>query len=121
MIMYRDVNMAVAALALLAAWITAPMRVHAVGPLPAPLDVRFELADGVRVEGEMTACDNQGFDGSFGRRAWVELAVSDAWRLHLRVMNQQVADDWVNLGGIMLQMRSRAAKAQSLSDRAFKR
>src|SRR5688572_14865803 len=30
-------------------------------PLAKPISVRFELADGVRVSGEMTACDDDGF------------------------------------------------------------
>ncbi len=114
--------MAVAALSLLAAWsVLAPGHSMAVGPLAAPLTVRFELADGVRVTGEMTACDDDGFDGSFGRRAWTELELNHAWRLHLRVMDQQSATDWVNLGRVMLLMRSKQAKAQGLSDRAFRR
>jgi hypothetical protein len=93
----------------------------AVGPLAAPISVRFELADGVRVAGQMTACDDCGFDGSFGRRDWTELEINDAWRLHTRVMDQQSAADWVNLGRVMLLMRARQPKGSDLADRAFRR
>jgi hypothetical protein len=123
MSLHKHVNMAVTAMALFTACLVIALssRAGAIGPLAAPLAVRFELADGVRVTGEMTACDNDGFEGSFGRREWIDLEVNDAWRLHLRVMDQQAADDWVNLGRVMLLMRSKQAKAQGLAERAFRR
>ena len=49
----------------------------ALPPLQNPLRVRFQLSDGIRVAGQMTSCDNEGFDGTFGRRQWTELDASD--------------------------------------------
>jgi len=74
----------------------------ALGPLKDPLPVRFRLADGVRVTGTMTAFDAEGFDGSFGRREWVELTADDVWRLQRRVMDDASALAWVNLGRVLL-------------------
>ncbi len=84
------------------------------GPLPEPLHVRFKLADGVQVAGMMTAWDAEGFDGSFGRRPWVDLIAADVWKLYRRVMDDQDAGQWVDLGGVLLLMddgESRAEKA----------
>ena len=79
-----------------------PLPVALPGPLPEPLQVRFKLADGVQVTGMMTAWDAQGFDGSFGRREWVDLIANDVWKLYRRVMDDQDAGHWVDLGGVLL-------------------
>ena len=79
-----------------------PLPVALPGPLPEPLQVRFKLADGVQVAGMMTAWDAQGFDGSFGRREWVDLIANDVWKLYRRVMDDQDAGHWVDLGGVLL-------------------
>ena len=92
-----------------------------VPPLAKPISVRFELADGVRVAGEMTACDDDGFDGSFGRREWIDLKFDDAWKLHQRVMNPEAAGDWVNLGRIMLLLSAKQPLAATRSETAFRR
>lgn len=71
-------------------------------PLGEPRFVRFQLADGVQVTGEMTAWDAEGFDGSFGQRRWSELSHGETWRLYVQVMDQNDAGQWVDLGGLML-------------------
>ena len=93
----------------------------AIGPLPEPLKVRFQLADGVRISGEMTAWDADGFDGSFGRRKWSELSTDDLWKVYQRVMDQQSAEQWVDLGGVLLNLGHRERKAAELAERAFAR
>jgi hypothetical protein len=92
-----------------------------VPPLGSPISVRFQLADGVRVSGEMTTCDDEGFDGSFGRRLWTELNAEDAWKLYERVMDAKASGDWVNLGRVMLQLSSAQPKAAAKADTAFRR
>ncbi len=74
----------------------------AAGDLDEPRHVRFRLADGVQVSGQMTAWDAGGFDGSFGRRLWTELMADDVWRLYVAVMDQSDASQWVDLGGALL-------------------
>jgi hypothetical protein len=74
----------------------------AAGTLSEPVRVRFRLADGVVVTGSLTRWDADGFDGSFGRRQWVELKTEDVWHVHRRVMDQESATDWINLGRVML-------------------
>src|SRR6185503_4129116 len=76
----------------------------ALGPLKEPLKVHFQLADGARISGEMTTWDHDSFDGSIGRRLWIDLKPDDAWDLYRRVMDQQSVDQWVNLGRVFLLM-----------------
>lgn len=90
-------------------------------PLEKPISVRFQLSDGVRVAGEMTACDDDGFDGSFGRRRWTDLQFDDAWKLHQRVMDDQDADDWINLGRVMLALSPTQPGAAAKAETAFRR
>jgi len=89
----------------------------AAGPLSEPRQVRFRLADGVRVSGALTFWDAEGIDGSFGRRLWVELMPGDAWRLYLGVMDQEDAHQWVDLGGVLLL----AEGGDAWAERAFQR
>ena len=92
----------------------------ALGPLKEPLKVRFQLTDGVRVSGEMTTWDNDGFDGSFGRRLWTQIKADDVWALHQRIMDQQSATQWVNLGRVLLLMVHTEKKASELAENAFR-
>jgi hypothetical protein len=82
--------------------ILAGFLMSAVAPLEAPRHVRFQLADGVQVSGELTAWDADGIDGTFGRRLWTELMPEDAWRLYAAVMDQNSARQWVDLGRTLL-------------------
>ena len=86
-------------------------------PLAEPRFVRFELTDGAKVGGEMTAWDLDGFEGAFGRRSWSELVTRDVWRLYVAVMNQSDACQWVDLGGLLLAIPDGGSWAQ----RAFRR
>ena len=86
-------------------------------PLAKPRFVRFELTDGAKVGGEMTAWDLDGFEGAFGRRSWSELVTRDVWRLYVAVMNQSDACQWVDLGGLLLAIPDGGSWAQ----RAFRR
>lgn len=97
--------------------ILAGLAMLAAGILPEPWHVRFELADGVQVSGVMTAWDEHGFDGSFGRRLWEELIARDVWRLYLRVMDPDDANQWVDLGRVLLPLADGGQWAQ----RAFRR
>ena len=90
------------------------------GPLPEPLQVRFKLADGVQVRGMMTAWDPQGFDGSFGRREWTDLIANDVWTLYRRVMDDQDAGDWSDLGRVLLLVDGGDARAEQAFTRALR-
>ncbi|MHC4415385.1 MAG: hypothetical protein ACYS0G_08890 [Planctomycetota bacterium] len=91
--------------------------VAAAGPLPEPLHVRFQLADGVWVAGDMSAWDAEGFEGSFGRRLWLELMAEDVWRLYQRVIDPDDAGQWVDLGRLLLIVPD----GESWAQRAFRR
>jgi hypothetical protein len=82
--------------------------------------VRFRLADGVQVAGTLTFWDAEGIDGSFGRRLWVELMPGDAWRLYLGVMDQKDAQQWVDIGQVMLQAEGGNAWAKRAFARALR-
>ena len=86
-------------------------------PLAEPQFVRFELTDGVKVVGEMTAWDLDGFEGAFGRRSWSELVTRDVWRLYVAVMEQSDACQWVDLGGLLLAI----PEGETWAQRAFRR
>ncbi|MCI0676191.1 MAG: hypothetical protein L0Y42_10515 [Phycisphaerales bacterium] len=104
----------------LAGW-AAAICMLAPGQLETPLKVRFHLADGVEVRGDLTIWDSAGIDGSFGRRRWTELKADDAWRLYQRVMDPRSAGQWVDLGRVLLQMVDADRDAAELAERAFKR
>ncbi len=95
----------------------AALLLGAAAPIDEPRYVRFQLADGVQVEGVMTSWDEGGFDGSFGRRFWEELSARDAWRLYVGVMNPNDAAQWVSLGGVLLL----GADGGSWAERAFRK
>ena len=82
--------------------------------------MRFKLADGVQVAGMMAAWDAEGFDGSFGRREWVDLIADDVWRLYRRVMADQDAGQWVDLGGVLLLMDDGESQAQTAFTQALR-
>jgi hypothetical protein len=85
-----------------------------------PLQVRFQLADGIHISGELTSWDQEGFDGSFGQRRWGELMADDVWRLQNRLIDKQSASAWVKLGRVLLLMAERQPKASALAERAFR-
>jgi hypothetical protein len=97
--------------------ILAGLLMSAVGPLKEPRHVRFQLADGVQVSGELTAWDAEGIDGSFGQRLWTELMPGDAWRLYAEVMDQDSALQWVDLGRALLPVDG----GEEWAERAFRR
>lgn len=87
----------------------------------SPLAVRFRLADGVRITGDMSAWDDEGFSGDFGRRRWIDLMVGDAWDLRRRVMDREDAAEWIALGRLMLVMDDGANHADRRAGQAFRR
>src|SRR5262245_28496906 len=90
--------------------------------LKEPIKVRFHLADGVLISGDLATWDREGFSGSFGRRQWTDLDIDDLWRLHLRLMDQQSTQQWVDLGRVLLLTRDRAGQeATEYAERAFAR
>jgi len=87
--------------------------------------VMFRLRDGVRITGALTSWNGDGFDGTFGRRRWLELRPDDAWRIFRRVIDEQSAKDWIALGrmallheGLERRAESAFAAALSLDDNA---
>ena len=86
-----------------------------------PVAVRFRLANGIRVKGELTAWDAEGIDGSFAARAWTEIHYEDIWRLHRRVMDDESADDWIDLARVLLLASLDQPKAAPWAERAFRR
>src|SRR5262245_13680189 len=87
------------------------------GRLDEPRYVRFQTAGGEVVAGELTAWDAEGCDGSFGRRAWREMAAADAWRVYLAVMDRADAAQWIDLGRALLE----APRGESWAERAFRK
>jgi len=81
--------------------------------------VEIRLKDGVRLTGTLTSWDDDGIDGSFGRRAWTELRTEDAWNLAIALMDRQRALDWVNLGRVMLVMPEGTERAESALRKAI--
>jgi hypothetical protein len=88
---------------------------------PLPIRVRFRLADGVQVTGELTAWDDRGIDGSFGRRAWTAIDHRDVWALYLRVADRASSATWVELGRILLVVAIDQPNAERHAERAFAR
>lgn len=88
--------------------------------LDEPMRVRFRLADEVRITGDLTEWDADGFRGSFGRREWLELATEDVWTLHRRLMDMESADDWINVGRLLLQMPDHKQWPEAAFRRALK-
>lgn len=90
------------------------------GPLPEPIKVRFKLTDGVRVVGLMREWDKNGINGSFGRREWTELDADDVWKLYQKVMEKKNAQQWVDLGAVLLLMAKGDSKAENAFDQAIR-
>jgi hypothetical protein len=97
--------------------ILAVLVMLAAGPLSEPRHVRFRLADGVQVSGQLTAWDAEGINGSFGRRLWTALMPEDAWQLYMGVMDQKSAAQWVDLGRVLLVTQG----GDPWAERAFRR
>lgn len=70
--------------------------------LQSPMRARFDLADGARVQGEITEWDQSGIIGTFGTRMWSEIQQDDVWRLYRALMDPKSAAQWINLGRILL-------------------
>ncbi len=87
------------------------------GPLPEPIKIKFKLSDGVRVSGLMTEWDKDGLNGSFGRRKWIDLDDDDVWKIYQKVMDKENAQQWVDLGAVLLLMDD---EGKSKAEKAFK-
>lgn len=83
--------------------------------LDSPRRVRFQLADGARVQGEITAWDQIGVTGTFGRRAWSEIHHDDVWRIYRALMDTHDPSQWANLGKILLTLEG----GEKNAERAF--
>ncbi|MBT8485445.1 MAG: hypothetical protein KJO43_07685 [Phycisphaerae bacterium] len=86
-----------------------------------PVDVRFRLADGIRISGALTGWDDHGFDGSFGRRQWSDVDHRDAWRLLRRLSDDENAEAWLTIGRILLRVGLDQPDARERAERAFVR
>jgi hypothetical protein len=93
----------------------------AAAPVDPPRSVSFRLSDGVRISGQLTAWDEQGIDGSFGRREWTAMNVDDLWRLYRQLMDRESAAHWVALGRALLLAESGAGSggAPKNAEQAF--
>ena len=107
--------------------VTPPDTAPPVPEAPAafkPVRVRFRLADGVQVRGELTAWDRDGIDGSFGPRAWTDLDLDSIWTLRRRVGDQKDAQTWFDivrdLKLAMLDQTDDLVRGERLVDRALK-
>lgn len=85
--------------------------------LDSPIRARFTLTDGAIVTGDVTEWDQNEIAGTFGRRAWSDLVAEDIWRLYRALMDDGDADQWVNLGRLLLI----AEGGQDNAERAFTR
>ena len=83
--------------------------------------VRFHLADGVRITGTLTEWDENGIDGTFGRRKWIELDAGDIWKLYRKLMNIESATQWAHLGRALLQSSLDQPGAAKNAEKAFAR
>ena len=90
------------------------------GPLPEPIKVSFKLSDGVRVSGLMREWDKDGINGSFGRREWTDLDIDDVWKLYQKVMDKKIAQQWVDLGAVLLLINEGRSKAEKSFDQAIR-
>lgn len=81
-----------------------------------PVSARFRLADGVVIQGKLSAWDDDGFDGTFGRRLWIDLKADDVFKLRRELFNPDDAPHWILLGRCLLQIKDGA----DLAERAFK-
>lgn len=89
--------------------------------LEQPLRVRFELVDGAEVAGRITGWDEEGFTGSFGRRSWTDVRPEDVWRLYRTLMDRNSAEQWINLGRVLLLAESdNADDARENAEKAFR-
>ncbi len=86
------------------------------GELDRPLKIRFRLQDSVVISGEMTSWDEEGFDGSFGRRLWIDLQAEDVWKIRRDLIDRKDASAWISIGRILLQTKG----GDDLAERAFK-
>lgn len=92
--------------------------VHAPQP---PIEVRFLTADGLRISGVLTSWDEEGIDGSFGKRPWDTLDHRDVWRLYRRLMEDTNPAHWLRLGRTLLLMSHAQPGAQRYADQALAR
>ena len=88
--------------------------------LTQPLPVRFRLADGVRVTGQLTQWDRDGIDGSFGPRMWTELQYEDLWRLARRLIDRDSPAHWIDLGRALLLTAIDQPNAERRAEQAFR-
>jgi hypothetical protein len=81
-----------------------------------PVAAKFRLADGVVIQGKLNAWDDEGFDGTFGRRLWIDLKADDVFKLRRELIDRKAAKNWIDLGRCLLQIKDGA----TLAERAFK-
>lgn len=93
----------------------APAATLAGNDLEKPVRVRFQLADGARVDGDITQWDDTGITGTFGSRLWSEIVAEDVWRLYRALMDTQNVVQWVKLGGTLLTID----EGEKFAERAF--
>jgi hypothetical protein len=82
--------------------------------------VSFQLIDGIRVTGELRDWNDEGIDGSFGRRRWSEIRYRDVWRLLRRLSADGPADAWIDAGRTLLIVALDQPDAAPYAERAFR-
>jgi hypothetical protein len=86
---------------------------------PAGVKVQFKLRDGITISGVMTAWDESGIDGTFGRRLWRDIRPRDIVRLHRHFIDRDDADDWIALGRRLLLVGLDDPKSTTFAEQMF--
>ncbi len=84
--------------------------------LARPVEIRARLATGGSFEGRMERWDARALHGTFGTRTWRELAVADARRVFMQVMDRTSAAQWLVLGELL----AAAPEGRAWADEAFR-
>lgn len=81
-----------------------------------PVGVRFRLPDGATVAGKVTAWDEEGVEGAFGRHRWSDMEAAQAWIVLRPLAERGGVSAWILAGEILLGLKDGAP----LAERAFK-
>lgn len=73
--------------------------------------VTFKLGDRV-VRGDVLRWDDAGAEGTFGRVEWRDLAIEEAWHLHVSIIDQSNANDWLAVGRALARHEAGRAHAE---------
>lgn len=69
--------------------------------LARPVEIRARLATGATFAGHLNGWDARTLRGTFGTRAWRELALPDTRRVFMQIMDRTNASQWLVLGELL--------------------